>query len=299
MKVKATKKVTKKSPSKKVAVKKAVGKPSAKEKAKIVVIEKKMPQAPISQKTPDVKIKTILLAQQKPESDKNPYTDIAKKHKVEIDFKPFIHLESVDAITFRKLKINPTDFQAVILTSRNTIDHFFKLCDDLRVKMHQDTKYYCMTEAIALYMQKYILYRKRKVFFGDGTFKGLCDSIIKHRDGEKYLIPCADMNKSEIGDFLAKQKFFYKEATILNTVPVKLTTKELNKYDMIAFFSPTGVKALLHNIPDYKQGKKIIGGFGPQTTQAIINAKLRLDIKAPVEGVSSMSMAIDRFLSKK
>lgn len=245
------------------------------------------------------KVKTILITQPKPESDKNSFFYLTSKYKVEINFQPFIHLEGIDAIAFRKFKINPAEFQAVIFTSRNAIDHFFKLIEDLRCKMSQETKYYCMTEAIALYMQKYILYRKRKVFYGDGTMKGLIDSIVKHRDGERYLIPGSDNSKSDIGDMLKKHKYDYREAVIFKTVPVKILPKEINKYDMIVFFSPPSVNALLHNVPNYKQGKKVIGGFGPQTTQAIVDSGLRLDINAPSDIAPSMSMAIDKFLSRK
>lgn len=248
--------------------------------------------------TPDsgTRIQRILITNSKPESDKNPYSDLAKKYKVQIDFKPMIHLEGISAVEFRKYKINPLAHGAVVFTSRNAIDHFFKLCEDLRIKMPQDTKYYCMTESIALYLQKYILYRKRKVFYADGTMKNLFQVILKYRDKEKLLIPCADNHNSELPDFLTKQKIDFSAAIILRTVPVKIDPKELLQYDLIAFFTPAAVKSLFYNIPDFKQGNMKIAAFGPLTCNEVVNNNLRLDIKAPVEGVPSMAAAIEKYL---
>ena len=244
-----------------------------------------------------VKIKSILITQPKPENDKNPYFDLARKHNIVIDFKPFIHLEGVAAKEFRKQKINPGEFNSLIFTSRSAVDQYFKLCDDLRVKMSPDAKYYCMTEAIALYLQKYILFRKRKVFFGDGTFQGLTEIIEKHRDGEKFLIPCSDYHKSDISDYLRKKKYEFAEAVIFKTVPVELSEKEIRKYDMIVFFTPAGVAALKQNFPEFQQKGMRIGGFGPLTSQAITDAGLCLDIQAPAPAAPSMTMAIDNYLS--
>jgi uroporphyrinogen-III synthase len=243
-----------------------------------------------------VKIQKILITNPKPESDKNPYTDLSKKFNVQIDFKPIIHLEGISAIEFRKYKINPVAHSGVVFTSRNAIDHFFKLCEDLRVKMPQDTKYYCMTEAIALYLQKYILYRKRKVFYADGTMKNLFQIILKYRDKEKLLIPCADNHKSELPDFLTKQKIDFSTAIILRTVPAVVPPDELLSYDMIVFFTPASVKSLFHNIPDFKQGNIKIAAFGPQTCSEVINSNLQLDVKAPSEGVPSMAAALEKYL---
>ncbi|MCY7361721.1 MAG: uroporphyrinogen-III synthase [Ignavibacteria bacterium] len=251
---------------------------------------------PMNGKSVKPNVKTILITQHKPENDKNPYADLAKKHKLTIDFMPFIHLEAVSIREFRRLKINPEDFKSVIFTSRNTVDQYFKLCDELRAKISPDGKYYCMTEAIALYLQKYILYRKRKVFFGDGTFTGLFEIIEKHRDIEKYLIPCSDNHKSDIADYLKKKKYDYAEAVIFNTVPVKLNLKELYKYDMIVFFTPVGVQSIKHNFANFKQKHIKMGAFGPLTAQAVVNAKLRLDLQAPAPGIPSMAMAIAEYL---
>ncbi|MEP7127546.1 MAG: uroporphyrinogen-III synthase [Chitinophagales bacterium] len=241
-------------------------------------------------------IKSILITQAKPENDKNPYFELAKKHSITVDFKPFIHLEGVSAKEFRKQKINPAEFAALIFTSRSAVDQFFKLCDDLRVRMSPDAKYYCMTEAIALYLQKYILFRKRKVFFGDGTFQGLTEIIEKHRDGEKFLMPCSDNHKSDTSDYLRKRKYEFAEAVIFKTVSVELTEQEIRKYDMVVFFTPTGVNALKHNFPHFQQKSIKIGAFGPVTAQAVIDAGLHIDVKAPAPQAPSMTMAIDNYL---
>ena len=255
------------------------------------------PSKPINGNSAKSGIKSILITQPKPENDKNPYFELARKHNISVDFKPFIHLEGVTAKEFRKQKINPADFSALIFTSRSAVDQFFKLCDDLRVRMSPDAKYYCMTEAIALYLQKYILFRKRKVFFGDGTFQGLTEIIEKHRDGEKFLMPCSDNHKSDTSDYLRKKKYEFEEAVIFKTVSVELTETELRRYDMVVFFTPTGVNALKQNFPDFKQKSLKIGAFGPVTAQAVMDAGLHIDLLAPAPQAPSMTMAIDNYLN--
>jgi uroporphyrinogen-III synthase len=253
-------------------------------------------QKPVNGISGKMKIKSLLITQPKPENDKNPYFDLARKHNILIEFLPFIHLEGIGAKEFRKQKVNPAEFNALIFTSRGAVDQFFKLCDDLRVKMSPDSKYYCMTEAIALYLQKYILFRKRKVFFGDGTFSGLTEIIEKHGDGEKFLILCSDNHKADISDYLKKKKYEFAEAVIFKTVAVQLSEKELRKYDMIVFFTPVGVNALKQNFPDFQQKNIRIGAFGPITSQAVIDAGLHLDLQAPAPSAPSMTMAIDNYL---
>ncbi|MFI5135478.1 MAG: uroporphyrinogen-III synthase [Chitinophagales bacterium] len=243
---------------------------------------------------PDVK--SILITQPKPENDKNPYTDLARKFGLTIEFKPFIHLEPLSPREFRKWKINPADYTAVIFTSRGAVDQFFKLCDELRVKISADLKYYCMSEAIALYLQKYILYRKRKVFHGDGTFQGITEVIEKHYDGEKFLIPCSDNHKSDFSDYFRKMKYIYAEAVIFKTVAATIAEKELRKFDMVVFFTPAGVNALRQNFPSFRQRGMKIGAFGPLTSQAVIDAGLKLDVQAPAPGTPSMTMAIENYL---
>ena len=245
-----------------------------------------------------VKVKTVLIAQPQPEGDKSPYFDLARKYRLDLTFRNLIRLEGISATEFRKYKVNVPDFHGIVFTSRNAIDQFFMLAKELRAAISQETKYYCMTEAIALYLQKYILYRKRKVFFGDGTIKGLVDATRKHVSaGEKVLIPCADTHKADLADAMSKYKIDFKEAVIFRTVPETLTLKELGSFDMVVLFSPVGVQSLT-NVSSFKQGALKIGAFGPLTTKAVETAGLRLDVKAPVDGITSMSAAIDLFLSK-
>lgn len=245
-----------------------------------------------------VKVKSVLIAQPKPEGDKSPYFDLARKYRLDLTFRNLIRLEGISATEFRKYKVNVPDFHGIVFTSRNAIDQFFVLAKELRAAISQETKYYCMTEAIALYLQKYILYRKRKVFFGDGTIKGLVDATRKHvSGGERILIPCADTHKADLAEAMNKYKLDFKEAVIFRTVPEILTQKELAAFDMIVLFSPVGVQSLT-NIPNFKQGHLKIGAFGPLSTKAVEDAGLRLDVKAGVDGVTSMSTAIDSFLAK-
>ena len=244
------------------------------------------------------KVKSILITQAKPENDKNPYFSLAERYKINIDFKPFIHLEGIESRDFRRLKINPHDYQAIIFTSRGMVDQFFKLMDELRIKLSENMRYYCMTEAIALYLQKYILFRKRKVFFGDGTFKRFIQELLHHRESESYLIPCSDNHKPDLPEFLTKSKFSFSEAVIFNTVPAQLSEKEIFKYDMIIFFSPSGVHSLLHNFKNISAKKLRFGTFGPVTTQAMLDNNLKLDLVAPVTEAPSMTMALELYLKK-
>ena len=249
------------------------------------------------QKT-DVSVKTILISQPKPENDKNPYSELAKKHKLKIDFRPFINIEGIPAKDFRKSRIKLHDYSSVILMSRNAIDHFFRICDELRLRMSQETKYVCMSEAIALYLQKYILYRKRKVFFGDGSMKSITDLLLKHRQGEKVLFPCSDIHMNDIPDFMKENKFDYSTAVIYKTLPSDLSDLHDIKYDMIVFFSPAGVKSLLQNFPKFKQNSTRIAAFGPTTSKMVIDCGLRLDLQAPIPQVPSMALAIENYLGK-
>ncbi len=260
-------------------------------------LQKKKNGNPVNGSSSKTKIKSILIGQPKPENDKNPYTDLARKHRVTIDFKPFIHLEGVEARDFRKLKINPVDYEAVVFTSRGAVDQYFRLIDDLRAKISPDGKYYCMTEAIALYLQKYILYRKRKVFYGDGTLQGMIEIIEKHRAGEKFLVPISDTHKSDVAEYLRKKRYDHAEAVIFKTVPAELSEKELTQYDMIVFFSPSGVQAMKPNFREFRRRNIKIGAFGPLTSQAISAAGLHPDVQAPAPGAPSMTMAIDNYLS--
>jgi uroporphyrinogen-III synthase len=245
-------------------------------------------------------IERILITQPKPESDKSPYFDLARKYDVELDFQPFIRLEGIPARDFRKQKIEIANFTGVIFTSRNAIDHFFRTCEEMKVSVSQDTKYFCITEAVALYLQKFILYRKRKVFYGaDGTNKSMFDVINKHKSNEKFLYVCSENQQdNEIVNWLKTNNCEYSLAfmyrTQSNDVKDLLTQKE---YDIICFFTPSGVKSLFDNLPKYKQNGTVIGAFGSNTSRAVEEAGLTLDIKAPEPQSPSMVAALEKFLA--
>lgn len=246
-------------------------------------------------------IQKILISQPRPESDKSPYFELARKYSVELEFKPFIRLEGIPARDFRKQKIEISNYTGVIFTSRNAIDHFFRTCEEMKVNVSQDTKYFCITEAVALYLQKFILYRKRKVFYGaDGTNKSMFDAINKHKNNEKFLYVCSENQQdNEIVNWLKANNcefalgFMYR--TLSNDV------KELfarNEYDIICFFTPSGIKSLFDNMPKYKQNGTVIGVFGNNTSRAAEEAGLKLEIKAPQPEAPSMVAALDLFLAE-
>jgi uroporphyrinogen-III synthase len=253
-------------------------------------------------KTGDKKagIRTILITQPRPESEKSPYFELARKYNVELDFHPFIRLEGIPARDFRKQKIEIPNFTAVIFTSRNAIDHFFRTCEEMKVSVSQDTKYFCITEAVALYLQKFILYRKRKVFYGaDGTNRSMFDVINKHKGNEKFLYVCSENQQdNEIVTWLKANAcefmlaFMYR--TQSNDVREILSSKE---YDLICFFTPSGVKSLFDNVPKYKQNGTVLGAFGSNTSKAIEDAGLKLEIKAPEPQTPSMVAALEKYLS--
>ncbi|NNV56437.1 uroporphyrinogen-III synthase [Limnovirga soli] len=244
--------------------------------------------------------KKILITQPKPESEKSPYFELARKHGVELTFHPFIRLEPIPSREFRRQKIDIVSFTGVIFTSRNAIDHFFRTCDEMKVSINQDTKYFCITEAVALYLQKFILYRKRKVFYGaDGTNKSMFDVINKHKENEKLLYVCSENQQdNEIVNWLKNNKcafqlgFMYR--SVSNNVQEALEGKD---YHMICFFTPSGVRSLLENYPGFSQNGTLIGAFGNNTIKAIEEAGLTLSIKAPAPQSPSMIAALDQFLS--
>lgn len=247
-------------------------------------------------------IKKILITQPRPESDKSPYFELGRKFGVTLDFHPFISLEGIPAKDFRKQKIDIAQFSAVIFTSRNAIDHFFRICEEMKVSVSQDTKYFCITEAVALYLQKFILYRKRKVFYGaDGTNKSMFDVVNKHKENETFLYPCSENQQdNDIVSWLKAHKcefatpFMYR--TISNDLKPILGS---HTYDIICFFTPSGVKSLLENYPTFEQNGTIIGAFGNNTSKAVEEAGLALDIKAPQPQAPSMVAALEQFLSNK
>ena len=243
-----------------------------------------------------MEIKKILVSQPKPSSDKSPYYDIANKYGVEIVFRPFIKVESVSAKEFRQQKVSILDHTAVVFTSRHAIDHFFHLCGELRVTIPETMKYFCVTESVALYIQKYVQYRKRKVFFGTtGKIEDLLPSMIKHK-GEKYLVPMSDVHTDETKTLLDKAKLQHTETVMYRTVSNDFTPEEKFDYDMLIFFTPAGVAALKKNFPDFQQGDIAIGCFGPATAKAARDAGLRLDVEAPTAEAPSMTGALELFL---
>jgi uroporphyrinogen-III synthase len=244
-----------------------------------------------------MKVKSILVTQPKPETDKSPYFDLAKKYNVKIDFRPFIHVEPIPARDFRKERINLADYPSVIFTSRNAADNFFRMCNEMRVTVPETLKYFCVSESTAYYLQKYVVYRKRKIFFGKQTISDLMDVIRKHKT-DKFLVPCTDIHKQEIFDTLDQHHIDYTKAVIYRTVASDLSDLANVNYDVLVFFSPSGITSLLKNFPKFKQNNTRIAAFGPTTAQAVHDAGLRLDIQAPVPAAPSMTMALEQYIKK-
>ncbi len=246
-----------------------------------------------------MKIKKVLVSQPKPASDKSPYYDIAEKYGVKIDFRPFIKVESLSAKEFRQQKVSILDHTAIVFTSRHAIDHFFNLCTELRVTIPETMKYFCTSEQIALYIQKYVQYRKRKVFFGaTGKFNDLLPSIVKH-NSEKYFVPLSDVHNDEIKDALDAKKIQHTEAVMYRTVSTDIANGEKFDYDMLLFFSPAGIASLMKNFPGFEQNEIAIGCFGPATAKAVKDAGLRLDLEAPTVESPSMTAALDKFIGER
>ncbi len=243
------------------------------------------------------KVKSILVSQARPETEKSPYFDLAKKCNVRIDFRAFIHVEGVTPSDFRRERINILDYTSVIFTSRNAADHFFRMCGEMRILVPENMKYFCISESTAYYLQKYVLYRKRKIFHGKQTFLDLMDVIKKHKD-EKFLLPCSDIAKEEGPEILEKFKINYKKAVIYKTVCSDLSDLANVNYDVLVFFSPAGIKSLFQNFPKFKQNNTRIAAFGPTTAKAVKDAGLKLDIHAPMPAAPSMTMALEQYMNK-
>ncbi|MNU56002.1 uroporphyrinogen-III synthase [compost metagenome] len=242
-------------------------------------------------------IKTILVSQPKPEGDKSPYFDLAEKYKLKIDFRPFIHVEGVSVQEFRSQKIDIKDHTAVILTSKTAVDHFFRIAEETRFEVPDTMKYFCISEAVALYLQKYVTYRKRKIFFGKQTIEDLIDPIKKHK-GEKFILPCTDILQDKIPLTLEEAKIPFTKAMLYRTVASDLSDLEDVYYDMLVFFSPGGIESLFKNFPDFKQNKTLIAAFGPTTANAVVKNNLRLDVHAPMPNAPSMTAAIENFIKE-
>ena len=242
-----------------------------------------------------IKIKSILVSQPKPQTEKSPYFDLADKFNLDIDFRSFIHVEGVPVLEFRQHKINLLDYTAVFFTSRTAIDHYFRIAEEMRITIPDDMKYFCVSEATAFYLQKYIVYRKRKIFYGNGRFENLLTITTKNK-AEKFLLPLADIHKQSIPKMLDEAGFNYQKAIMYRTVLSDLSEYADVKYDILVFFSPSGIKSLLKNFPEFVQGETRIAAFGPTTAKAVEDSGLRLDIKAPHPKAPSMTMALEQYI---
>ena len=245
-----------------------------------------------------MKIKNILVSQPEPvDLEKSPYGELAKNHNLNIDFNKFIKIEGVTSKEFRQTRIQLLDFTAIIFTSRNAVDHFFRLAKDLRVEIPDDMKYFCISESTAFYLQKYVQYRKRKIFHGKQSFEQLMELIKKHKD-EKYLLPCSDIHKASMTRMLEESNIDYQKAVFYKTLASDLSHLDIKEYDMLIFFSPSGVKSLIKNFPEFKQNSTLIAAFGPTTAKAVDDAGLKLNIAAPTKTAPSMTMAIEQYIQK-
>jgi uroporphyrinogen-III synthase len=245
-----------------------------------------------------VKIKNILVSQPEPvDLEKSPYGELAKNHNLNIDFNKFIKIEGVSSKEFRQTRIHLLDFTAIIFTSRNAVDHFFRLAKDLRAEIPDTMKYFCISESTAFYLQKYVQYRKRKIFHGKQSFEQLMELIKKHKD-EKYLLPCSDIHKASMTRMLDDNNIDYQKAVFYKTLASDLSHLDIKNYDMLIFFSPSGVKSLIKNFPTFTQNSTLIAAFGPTTAKAVDEAGLKLNISAPTKTAPSMTMAIEQYIQK-
>jgi uroporphyrinogen-III synthase len=246
-----------------------------------------------------LKIKNILVSQPQPtEFEKSPYADIARKFNVNITFRKFIKIEGIPAKEFRKDRINLPDFTAVIFTSRNAVDHYFRISKEMRFDVPETMKYFSISESTAYYLQKYVQFRKRKIFHSKENFSNLIELIKKHKS-EKFLLPCSDIHKLEIPKMLDDNKIQYKKAIIYRTLASDLSDIDITQYDMLVFFSPSGIKSLFKNFPEFEQGDTAIGAFGSTTHKAVKDASLKLNVPAPTQTAPSMTMAIEQFLQSE
>lgn len=246
-----------------------------------------------------MKIKNILVSQPKPaDFEKSPYADLAKKFNINIDFHKFIKVEGVPAKDFRKDRISLAEHTAIILTSRNSVDHYFRIAKDMRFEVPETLKYFCISESTAFYLQKYVQYRKRKIFYGKQSFAELMEIIKKHKE-EKFLLPCSDIHKTSMTTMLDEGGINYSKAILYNTIASNLSGLKIESYDMLVFFSPAGIKSLTKNFPHYKQGETIFGAFGESTATAILEEGFKLHINAPTKTSPSMTMAIEEFIENE
>ncbi len=244
-----------------------------------------------------MRVKTILVSQPEPKSENSPYFDLQEKQRVKIDFRPFIHVEGVPSKEIRLQKVDLSDYSAIILTSRNAVDHFFRVAEEMRFKVPDAMKYFCQSEAVAYYLQKYVVYRKRKIYVGKRTFGELSPLIKKYKD-ESFLLPTTDKLKPEVPETLETLGVSWKQATFYKTVISDLSDLADVYYDVLVFFSPSGIESLFHNFPDFKQNNTRIAVFGNTTINAVENRGLRVDIAAPTPETPSMTMALEKYIER-
>ena len=242
-----------------------------------------------------MKVKTILVSQPAPKTENSPYLELSEKQKVKIDFRPFIHVEGVSAKEVRSQKIDLSNFSAIILTSRNAVDHFFRIAEEMRFSVPDDMKYFCQSEAVAYYLQKYVVYRKRKIYVGQRTF-GELSKIIKRYKDEKFLLPSSDKLKEIVPTTLDEIGVNWQRAVLFKTVVSDLSDLEDVFYDVLVFFSPSGIDSLFKNFPDFKQNNTRIAVFGNSTVKAATQAGLKCNIQAPTPETPSMTMALERYI---
>ncbi|TVR83669.1 MAG: uroporphyrinogen-III synthase [Saprospirales bacterium] len=242
------------------------------------------------------RVESILVSQ--PQPARSPYFELEEKFGIKIDFRPFIHVEAVPEKEFRRTRIRPDEFNCVIFTSLNSIEHFFRMCEDMRIKMPMETKYFCLTEAIANYLQKFILYRKRKVFFGKRVIQDMHNALMKHRKTNKFIVPCSNLGSVPVINYLKEKKFNFQEAMMYRTVSSDLSDLSNITYDVLVFFSPLGIKSLYENFPDFKQNETRIAVFGNSTSNAVLEKGLTINIEAPSKEFPSMTMALKHYLNQ-
>lgn len=244
-----------------------------------------------------MKIKKILVSQPAPEGEKSPFHELAEKNNLKIDFRPFIKIEGVPAKEFRQTRVDILEHTAIIFTSKTAIDHFFRICEEMRITVPDAMKYFCVSESVAFYLQKYTVYRKRKIFHGKNTLEDLGDVILKNKD-EKYFVPLSDPHKPEITRTLDKFKINYTKSILYRTVSCDLSDLKNVDYDVLVFYSPTEIKSLMENFPEFVQNETKIASFGAATAKAVVDAGFRLDIQAPLPEAPSMTMALEHYIKE-
>ncbi|MCH2021394.1 MAG: uroporphyrinogen-III synthase [Saprospiraceae bacterium] len=244
------------------------------------------------------KVESILVTQIDTENNRAPYDKLITKFGLNIDYRPFTEVKPISAKEFRKQKITLEEYTAIILTNKSAVDHFFRLCDEMRYKVPTELKYFCKSETVALYLQKHIIYRKRKVFFGKRTLEDIKPFLLKHKKKEKFLLPCSNFGGHNFADFLEKNEFDFKESMMYQAASSNISDLENVFYDILVFFSPLSIKSLYDNFPDFKQNNTRIAAFGKKTAKAILDKGLILDIEVPTPNTPSMTMAIEQYIRK-